>query len=231
MKATGQAKVCEGCSFCAELRGEPEGSLWPPPAHLPKGPRIVAEGPRYVALPSLGPIVPGHMLIVPRSHCQSMSAAIGSIRNELIAFAHQVSDAMETAYGQNPLLFEHGAAEGSLCKPCTVGHAHWHLVPAECNPKDLCAAGEDWQEVDTPFVVSPSDYLMVGRLGGPYWVLHATAAMPSQLLRRRVAERMGIPDRNDWRITPDAQCVQKTMADLRPLLGSGSLGKQVAQVL
>ena len=125
-------------------------------------------------------------------------------------------DRLVLAYGRAVLLFEHGRAEGSDGRPCSVTHAHWHLLPAPAGPEALLVNGYDWRPAPSPFVEADREYLLVGDAEGRYWVAYSDDPIPSQALRRRTAELLGVPESWDWRARPSVNIMMATLDDLRP---------------
>src|SRR6185436_20601266 len=82
------------CCFCSEI-GEPKPG------------RIVRQSPHCVALPSVAPLGPGHVLVLPRSHVRSMAQLPRELMPEFLAMASDCADIIAKRFGA-PLFFEHG---------------------------------------------------------------------------------------------------------------------------
>ena len=76
--------------------------------------------------------------------------------------------------------------------------------------------GYDWRPAPSPFVEADREYLLVGDAEGRYWVAYSDDPIPSQALRRRTAELLGVPESWDWRATPSVNIMMATLDDLRP---------------
>jgi hypothetical protein len=126
---------------------------------------------------------------------------------------------LEGIYRKPVLLFEHGAPEGSDIRPCTVSHAHWHLVPTDVGAEELLLAEYSWYECPTPWVRATGEYLFVGDTRGRYWVTYPKSRIPSQSLRRALAERMGNSLPWDWRSEPAVELALATLTDFRNMEG------------
>src|SRR2546421_6377574 len=104
-------RASEGCRFCAIVSGELE-------AHL------VLEDRHSLAFLDSRPLFPGHSLLVPRDHYDTLLDVPDSLLGELLGNARLLAGAMETALG----------AEGSFVAinnrvSQSVPHLHVHVVP------------------------------------------------------------------------------------------------------
>jgi len=208
----------EHCELCDELDNGSRGlALWPKLACRLTGDRVVAKSDEYICLVTAGPITRGHCLVLPRTHRSSMAAADPAEQMTLALFLRELRTLMKRVYGMPSLLFEHGAPEGSAGKrPCTVAHAHWHLVPVAIDPVDILVDHYTWCPTNNPFVAADREYLLVGNADGSYWVTYPEAEIPSQVLRQRLANRLGQIDRDwDWRREPAVGLMMTTLADFR----------------
>ena len=114
------------CVLCANLTGHKSVEYWNRP---------LFESHNYVVLPSLGALVEGWLLIVPKSHF----ICVGAISQKLVEELHQLkttlAQLLTPIYG--PLVaFEHGPNRTSCDIGCGVDHAHLHLVPYTYNLKE-----------------------------------------------------------------------------------------------
>lgn len=205
--------TARSCELCDEInRGGAGLALWPKLAG-DRSSRIVEESEHYVALVTVGPIARGHCLILPRRHRSAMSTTDDRDRRALMEFTENLRSQIEDVYGKPVVLFEHGAPEGEDSRPCSVSHAHWHLLPTTVPVGELMLRGYNWQQIDQPFVKVDREYLLVGDSRNGYWMAVSDSPIPSQVLRKHAAERMGIADGWDWRSKPAVDMVLTTLQD------------------
>ena len=204
----------EKCEICDELTGGSRGlAIWPRQTSAAGGSRIIGENEDHVAIVSAGPLSLGHCLILPRTHCSSMAASAPVAAMALLA---TLRERLSRSYCRPVLLFEHGAPEGSDDRPCSITHAHWHLLPATFGPESLMIEGFDWQFTESPFVRADREYLLVGDAQGCYWVAYSDVPIPSQALRKKAAEVLGSPAESwDWRRNLSIDLMLATLVDLR----------------
>jgi hypothetical protein len=115
--------------------------------------------------------------------------------------------------------FEHGPAGEQRTVGCGVDHAHLHLVPVDF---DLSVAVAPylppctmaWSEASLTdcrtAVQEGDDYLYLEQpIGWARIVRHRN--LGSQLFRRAIAARLGVPGEFNWRSNPQIENVEKTI--------------------
>jgi histidine triad (HIT) family protein len=108
--------VADGCLFCAIVAGETSAA-------------VVLDTPEVVAFLDHRPLFPGHTLVVPRRHVETLRDLDDATRDVLFAEVQRVAAAVQDAMG----------AEGSFVAmnnvvSQSVPHLHVHAVPR--NRKD-----------------------------------------------------------------------------------------------
>jgi len=177
--------------------------------------RIIAESAEWYAIASLGQIVEGYTLLVPKRHLACMAEW-----PEGIAYAGQMRGKIAEVYGSPVITFEHGIVGQ------TIPHAHLHLLPAAVSitgrmVRDFSGFGfvldgehlaQSYRDLQQPYLywTTPS-----GR-GFACW----NPPAPKQHLRTVIAELLGVPERADWRTMDpvlDKRLWQATVSRLAPL--------------
>lgn len=168
--------------------------------------REPAGASRFVVMPTVGPLVEGHVMIVSREHCHSL-AAMGP---EAIAEYEALTRSLIAGTG-GVLEAEHGGTTYGNAGSC-VDHAHVHLLPgvgewcaealsAHLRPLDGVTSLDELARTTTPYVFL--------RSGSRFRAFDATTA-PSMLLRRVIAEHDGRDDW-DWDLFPRLDLVQRSI--------------------
>ncbi len=101
------------CIFCRIARGE-----------LPC--TKVYEDPEVLAFMDIGPIVKGHVLVIPKAHVDPLTAAPPALLGRIMSVVQQVAAAQQKglkADGIN-LHQSNGACAGQV-----VPHLHFHVIP------------------------------------------------------------------------------------------------------
>jgi len=108
-------------------------------ASEPSRPFFVLENDRLIAMPALHPVNPGHLVVVPRQHVESMDALAEGLAEELLRQAAAlgrllVSELDYTGY----TLILHAGAPGQ-----PLPHLHLNVIPRrEGDPLDLTKPDE-----------------------------------------------------------------------------------------
>ena len=94
--------------------------------------RKLFETENFVVLPSVGQIVEGYLLIMPKSHATSIANMDLELFDELEYVYAQTEKILETNYSR-PIFFEHGVCRTGYdyFNGCCVDHAHIHAVPVQ----------------------------------------------------------------------------------------------------
>lgn len=175
------------------------------------------ESPNFVILPSLGALVEGWVLVVPKQHFLSMATLPDSLIPEMQLLKERASEALHRIYGA-VCAFEHGPADKQRRVGCGVDHAHLHILPTNL---DLSAAVAPylppyprWRNANLTdcraAVKAGDDYLYLEQpIGEARIVRHPD--LGSQLFRRAIAAHLGIPDEFNWRNYPQIENVNKTI--------------------
>jgi diadenosine tetraphosphate (Ap4A) HIT family hydrolase len=122
--------VVSTCSFCAEVAGSGVDNLF----HELLGPEVgcsylVDETAQFVVVPSVGALVAGYCLILPRRHVSSFGHLDAAAHGELSALIDRARDRLRTAFGGEVVVYEHGAMSPALPGGSCADHAHLHVVP------------------------------------------------------------------------------------------------------
>lgn len=173
--------------------------------------------PNFFVVPSLGALVEGWVLIVPREHCISFGALPDALHEEFFDVKETVAAELESRYGAL-CVFEHGPSQSHQKVGCTVDHAHLHMLPfADDLPmmaRSLLPPNAIWRrgnlrDCQNAFQ-SRQDYLYVEKRGEEgHVILHPH--FESQIFRRAIATHLNMPDQFDWRSNPQIENVLRTI--------------------
>ena len=192
----------KACAFCqlADTESSHQEPIWN---------TVLFQSPNFVALPTIGSLVEGWLLIATKRHYICMGALENSLAHELCDFKHLVLDALQNCYG-DVATFEHGPSYEQQAVGCGVDHAHLHLVPSKRALKNDLATFYDttlkWGKVTK--TQNPSScfhagkaYLHIEQENDGEYIL-TDLSIKSQSFRRVVAEHVGQPDQYNWREHP-----------------------------
>lgn len=181
--------------------------------------RILAESPRFVALASLGSIVPGWVLIVPRTRALNLASLSSGALADLANIREQVAGVLQRRFSGRPFEFEHGPSAPNGLLGCGVEQAHLHMVPLDFDLVEAVCDSGPTGDIRTFSGVSPwsladgkRDYWIARDRTHDRSVLCYPDTPISQGIRKIVAERVGTPDAWNYRTEPFLENVEKTHA-------------------
>ncbi len=197
------------CEFCEEFHHPFSSRFGQIYAPFVKN-RVVARRGNFVAMPTIGQLFPGSLLVMPMTHVETMASLPESALLDLAAF---ITD-LETVIGQNDpvIAFEHGA-HCTTGGGCGVYHAHLHLVPVPIpvSIDDLLLNKEDLQfsklatSISTGLqsLMSSPEYLLFRDCDYRVRFLELSTLShkryPSQYFRRALVEHFSLDHSWDWR--------------------------------
>ncbi len=210
------------CCLCSQIRGEESNDLIS--KLLPRGPytrRVSWESEHFAVIPSLGPLVPGHVLLCPKGHVKNMACLPGAYDDELHAVKLALCEKLTGLFGLPVHLFEHGSPKEGTRVVCTVDHAHLHFVPADAEVWESTRDEVKWSSVAAMpsalrAVAGCTEYLYYESPDHRAYVAKAEDSMfESQYMRRAFARTIGNGAEWNWRDNPRAEEVHQIYISVR----------------
>jgi diadenosine tetraphosphate (Ap4A) HIT family hydrolase len=180
--------------------------------------RILEETLYAVALPSLGALAEGHILVVPKEHWCSLASIPLNTLKQLNCVRNRMLNRLCVEYG--PVLqFEHGVVNGQG-GGCGISHAHLHMVPVSLQKKlsSLLPLRMKPFAIQSlmflPEVVPQNTpYLYIEESNGQAYV-YFVDDLPSQFIRKLICDATGSEDW-DWRAFPFNRSFERTLKRLQ----------------
>ncbi len=172
----------------------------------------------FFIIASIGALVEGWSLIVPKEHQFSMKNCYNS---DLFNKAFDtVLQKLRIEYGNNIIAFEHGANSNKSVTACGTSHAHLHLVPYPISlTSQLMAKNLNWiscRPSEIASYVNNSEYLYYSDISNDKnWldtvgVLHKLEKPTSQFFRRIIALQCGMKSYANYKQHPFLDIALKT---------------------
>ena len=196
------------CCLCSISVAEAPRHSWDNP---------VFESRNFVAVPSLGSLVEGWLLLLPKMHLLSMGALPEELVAEMEDMKAKIGAHVRNEYGEI-CVFEHGPALASGKVGCSVDHAHLHVVPLTVDlseaarpfmPHDSEWRRASWSECREAHLAG-RDYLYFEQPFG-YGRISTHTEFGSQVFRKAIASKIGRPDQFNWREFPEMDTVARTI--------------------
>jgi diadenosine tetraphosphate (Ap4A) HIT family hydrolase len=119
------------CCICSQIVGDASNDLL---AKAIGGDayvrRVAMETVHFAVIPSLGGLVPGHVILCPKEHYLSFASLPSCLDDECEHLILDLKRLLREIYSTDVHMFEHGMATKGSRVLCTVEHAHLHLLPA-----------------------------------------------------------------------------------------------------
>jgi diadenosine tetraphosphate (Ap4A) HIT family hydrolase len=202
------------CCICRELGANGSTDVWNTP---------LFESRNFVVVPSLGALVPGWVLLLPKDHYLSMGALPSAMFGEMEEIKRAIVSHLASIYGELSA-FEHGPSRAKQSVGCGVDHAHLHIVPVAFDlrgavqpllPPNLTWTEASFEERRQAFARG-KDYLYLEQpLGKGRIAVHDHFG--SQLFRRAIASHLGLDDEYNWRDYPQITNIMSTVESLQNL--------------
>ena len=187
----------EVCRFCdiihGEINGEENQPIW--------------ENSDYFALASIGALVEGWVLIIPKKHVVSMKDLYNA--KDFVDFTNNTLNAMRLKYPGPYISFEHGPNKCGSKTSCGTNHAHLHLVPYRNSLyKDMFNAGLTWENCNASQVFTyarSEEYLFYSEIStNSKWedhtgYIHILEQPVSQYFRKLIACQINRTDEYDYK--------------------------------
>ena len=172
------------------------------------------ESEDFVVIPTLGPLVPGWVLIVPKLRLQRFSNLPTHLEVEFITIARSIRDALKVFEGDF-FLFEHGSKPGSPAS-CGVEQAHMHALILKFDLISMSRSQSrmNWNSSSKTLLPAPvnslsEEYLFAS--DGEASILTTVNRPVSQWFRRLIATSLGRSQEWDYRAYQFHHNISKTI--------------------
>lgn len=200
---------CRICSNIIEQGNDTEKECWD---------EILVEDDNFVCTPTVGALVEGYVLTIPKNHAICSGELSSELIEEYWEFTTDVANKIEDSCGQT-IIFEHGPNNSNTQVGCGVDHAHLHIVPFKEPVIDevnqINSSPIQWHSIDNIQEVkhtyeSGEEYLLFRNQSGDL-MLGTSLTISSQLFRRAIATINGCPEKFDWNSHPFKSNVESTV--------------------
>lgn len=180
------------------------------------------ESEHFRVIPSLGSMVEGWVLIVPKKHYLSFIYLEDYLFEELNSLHNKLISLLKEIYKKNIIAFENGTIIEGTSVGCGVDYAHIHYIPLEMDIIKTINNSYDkltWLEVneikDLRSTVEPfKPYLFVQVTNEKKYVCSISNPQ-SQIIRKAIANYLGLPEKYDWKQFNFDNNIQNTISKFR----------------
>jgi len=181
--------------------------------------KTLLESENFKVIPSLGSMVEGWVLIVPKKHYLSFGYLEAYYFEELNELHCELSSKLKKIYNKNIISFENGSFTSGSSIGCGVDYAHIHYVPIDIDIKqkvnDAYNNTLSWQKISSLLSVKNtienlSSYLFIEDVNSQKFLCEIDKPY-SQLIRQIIANHLGIPEQYDWKAFHFEENIKKTI--------------------
>jgi diadenosine tetraphosphate (Ap4A) HIT family hydrolase len=174
----------------------------------------------FAVFPTIGALVEGWVLIVPKEHNYSMRSYYSD--NYFKNFIDTIKGLLYKQYNKPIIIFEHGANECGSLTSCGTNHAHLHMLPFNDSILNDMQQEIKWnkcQAEDINEIVKEKEYLYYCELSKEKFnqtdgYIHILSSPISQYFRKLLAKKIGQPDKYNYKDFPNLEIALKTHNDL-----------------
>lgn len=162
--------------------------------------RKIYENENFYVTVSIGAIVEGHLLIIPKKHYLSMGELPQKLMCELKDLMDSISGILTKDYNMGVMAFEHGTGRNSDLSAASVIHAHMHLLPIPNTLLDVIEQyGCEIEQLDnisdlSQYAQRGESYLFYMDIDKKMYCIE-NSSLPSQFFRKVAAEKY---DLGEW---------------------------------
>jgi len=189
------------CSYCAEFVGDVDNSYYLKNVMPDIGmSRLRLESQYFYIFPSVGSLIPGHLLIVPKRHYTALSMATKNEIAELELVVNELQEIYKSVLGSTSIFyFEHGILDVDRSLINCVDHAHLHMLPTVIDASGLKFNDAKFLKIpELPSIetITP-DYIFFGDANKSY--ISFDRDKHAQYLRKAVHEQLKLQNHWNWR--------------------------------
>jgi diadenosine tetraphosphate (Ap4A) HIT family hydrolase len=165
------------------------------------------ETENFKVVPSLGSLVEGWVLIVPKKHYLSFGYLENYLFDELDYLHNKVIFTLQQLYNKEVVAFENGTLNLGSFIGCGVDYAHIHYVPIDLDIRhlinDLYKETIEWEKLSTLIdlkkkIKNSTPYLFFEDNNRDKFICDIYQPQ-SQLIRKLIAKHIGKAEQYDWK--------------------------------
>lgn len=212
--------TCKTCPYC---RGIPGVGVSPPAKPRTPFDQVLYKAPEIVLTPALGMLVPGMFLIISRSHRYSFASFGEKSLTDIDSHIQRIINWLQPIFGEY-LIFEHGASSTQTeSHGGCIMHAHLHLFPTARETAAKVLEALSWEMLESISQLSDVGDIPYALLGlNKQYFLSKSVSLPSQWIRKVVAESLGTSKHWDWGAYFGSDELKETIA----MLGGSSIERK-----
>lgn len=174
---------------------------------------IIEETENFYVMPTLGSLVDGYVLIVSKKHINSMNELTGKEKEEYFNLLSKYYNRFAEVYGKNPIVFEHGTIDTNNTASSVI-HAHTHIVNHKYKNQEFMVKNLNFMPIEKKIDFENKSYIFFIDNNFDFFISYEFNSV-SQLMRRYIAEDLGLANMYDWKIYRFIENLKSTINKLK----------------
>lgn len=172
----------------------------------------IEETANFVVKLTVGALVRGYLLIIPKRHIINMSQLNNSEMVEYKALINKYRKLFYEIYHKYPIFFEHGSGT-DINSSASISHAHLHIINYNfLNEKDIITK-LNMNKIDNFKHLERSYIYYISTDNKEYITFNYDKK--SQLMRYLIAKDLKVPQKYNWKLYPFYNNILKTISDFK----------------
>lgn len=160
---------------------------------------VICETENFRAIPSVGSLLDGYVLIVTKNHINSLSELTDEQKVEYENLINKILEMFQKVYGKTPILFEHGTPNlQSSMSATSIIHAHSHIVNFKFKNEAEIIQKYNFTPVKNFNEVKRENYIYFQNGDDSKYVSYNFDSV-SQLMRSLIANEINKEQQYNWR--------------------------------
>lgn len=177
--------------------------------------KIIEETDNFYIVPSLGSLVEGYILIVPKEHICCTSNISVDIIDEYNIIIEKYRNLFKEIYGRYPIVFEHGTLNTSERSASSVVHGHTHIVNHNYKNEKEILDKLNMNKINSILDIDKNNnYIYYKSPNGTNYITYDFEPI-SQIMRLFIAKDLGIKDKYNWKLYRFDDNIKKTINKLK----------------
>lgn len=214
--------LSDSCCFCEEFASPGDNQFFNEiGSRLGIASRVLMQRGGAVAVPTIGALTPGHLLLITRGHFHCLADVPPGDARDLLGLMHEAIGEIGRVFGKKCVAFEHGAGPGALTRANSVDHCHLHALPFERPLWGKIASDygidgcSEFSSAESVYAYlsekRPQTYLYFMDTDMTHRVIEGERAFESQFFRRVIAAELSLGPIWDWRENALEDNLKKTI--------------------
>lgn len=172
--------------------------------------RLLYSTKSFIVAPCIGPIEPGHVLLISKAHFENLSCMEVDALFEIDQLFNLLWEKLPEYYS-NCIIAEHGAYDFQQKSGACIIHTHLHVIPNSIDSISIFDKILHYEEMNSIVELRKIDYPYILVASQEKIRVYNAENVPSQMIRKLVLAARGESDSWDWRSQPSNDFNEETL--------------------